>query len=531
MNTLFLLAGGLGLFLYGMESMSRSIQRIAGGRLKGLLRTLTGNRFTGAISGAVATAIFQSSTVTTVMVVSFVNGGLMALPQAIAIILGSHIGTTITAQLVAFNIKEITLPIVSVGAFIYFFASREFARNIGKAIFGFGLIFLGLILMTQAFDPLRDNELLHSLLDLFSAKPVMGFLAGIALTAVLQSSSVTSGITIALALSGVITFQEAVPLVLGMSIGTTITANVVAIKGSRTAKQAARAHFITNVIGAIIALILLSPFMKLVLLFSPAEDTARQIANSHTLFNVLNTLLFLPFIPLVARLTDKLVFGSKNEEELYYLEEASLDDVGVSLDLSKQSLTELLKISENRLNIIQEGIIISQEKNISSLEDFGDKMTRYQSRITEYLEQIGSKNPSKDQSSVIAAHVRILHEIQRIYDYEEKIRYTLSRMESEGRKLSTVEVKELKNYADDAIDLMNRTHKFLQKESQKKQAEQLMGIYESLCAKKDELRKNNRKRFEGRKTTISSANYFDDILISLEEISKKCRNVAEALIL
>lgn len=529
MDIVFPLLGGLGLFLYGMEVLSRGIQRIAGNRLKGLLRTLTANRFVGVLSGTLSTAIVQSSSVTTVMVVGFVNAGLMALPQAISVILGAHIGTTITAQIIAFRIHNFALPMIAAGAFLHLFGRSDRVKDGGEVVFGFGILFFGLQLMGTAFDPLRNNETFHKIFESFAARPWLGFLAGMGVTILVQSSSITTGITIALALSSLITFQEAVPLILGENVGTTITANLAALGGSHTAKQAARAHFIINGIGALIALLLLQPFLRFVLLFSPAGDIARQIANSHTLFNILNTILFFPFVALVAKFSNMLIFGKKKMEELYYLENASLQDPGTALDQVKTALLEMHGFSAESLKYVNGMIIKEQEKYSGLMTALSEKIDRYQSRVSEFLEAIVEKKLPKEQSVLIPSYVRVLHEIERIRDYDEKMKRVGIRLISEGRSFSTAEKRELKDFFADIFDLMKKTREMIDG-SNKKLGEEVLGIYESLNAKKEELLNRSRKRYTSHRTEIALANYYYDIISSLEEIAKKCRNIAVAML-
>ncbi|PIQ77499.1 Na/Pi cotransporter, partial [Candidatus Peregrinibacteria bacterium CG11_big_fil_rev_8_21_14_0_20_46_8] len=241
MELLFMLAGGLGLFLYGMNEMSRGLQQIAGARLKLILQTLTQNRFVGVLTGTVATAVLQSSSVMTVMVVSFVNANLMSLAQAISVIIGANIGTTITAQIIAFNVEEFALPIIAVGAAVALFSKRDRLKALGNTVFGFGILFYGFFLMSSAFEPFGQDPAFHDFFTRFSDQPLLGLVIGLLVTIVAQSSSLTIGITIALAHSGLITFPESLPLTIGINIGSTVTANIAAIPGSYVAKQAARA--------------------------------------------------------------------------------------------------------------------------------------------------------------------------------------------------------------------------------------------------------------------------------------------------
>lgn len=528
MQILFVLLGGLGLFLYGMETLSRGLQQAAGLKLKGFLRAVSGNRFLGVFSGALGTAIIQSSSVTTVMIVAFVNAGLMTLAQAISVILGAHIGTTITAQIIAFKIEAISLPLIGLGAGLHLFTSNERLKNIGEALFGFGILFLGLEFMSHAFDPLSTKDTVKDLLQHFAKNPLLGVLVGMVVTIVVQSSSVTTGITIALALSSLITFEQAVPLIIGENIGTTVTANIAALKSSVAAQQAARAHFIVNFIGALLALILLKPFMSLVLLISPG-DAARQIANSHTLFNIFTTLLFLPFIGFVAKLSEFLVFGkNKTPRELFYLDRSSLQDPSTALDQVNKALIETHTLAQNLLRRLADTILKSSDAHFSSSAATYEKIERYRLIITSYIEKISTRALSTFLSKKIPAQVRVLHEIERIRDYSEKIMEVSRNLQREGRKLLPNNKKELSHFFKAVDDLMTRTGSVIEEPTQKK-VDEIVEIHETLDARKLMARKNLHKRLR-HGTDIATINYYYDLISTLEEIAKKCRNIALTVI-
>ena len=263
-SVIFQLFGGLGLFLLGMQFMSEGLQKSSGESLKKILEKLTTNRLIGTGVGAIVTAIIQSSSATTVMVVGFVNAGLMNLTQALSVILGANIGTTITGQIISFKISGVALPCIGLGAILYIFFRKPVLQYIGQIIMGFGLLFLGMDTMTDAFKPLAKSEEFKSIFVYFSHNPIAAVIAGALTTLVVQSSSATIGITIALATAGIIDFPAAAALVLGENIGTTITANLAALNASRPAKQAAFGHFLFNLIGVSYMLVFFVPFMNLV---------------------------------------------------------------------------------------------------------------------------------------------------------------------------------------------------------------------------------------------------------------------------
>lgn len=322
LQTIFGLLGGLAVFIYGMNMMSEGLQKAAGERMKKILGILTKNPVMGVLAGALVTAVLQSSSATTVMVIGFVSAGLMSLPQAISVILGANIGTTMTAQLIAFKIDDLVWPIVFVGFVIYFFSKKETAKNIGQTIFAFGLLFVGIITMGDVMKPLASSPVFTQMIERVSDIPVLGVLVGTGMTLVVQSSSATIAVLQNFAIqpgpdgvSSVIGLAGAIPILLGDNIGTTITALLACVGQSVDAKRAAVAHSVFNITGSAIFLCILPWFTKFVQWISPKGDEiaviSRQIANAHTAFNVANTLLWLPFIWLMVKIVKAIVPGKE----------------------------------------------------------------------------------------------------------------------------------------------------------------------------------------------------------------------------
>ncbi len=316
--TLLGLLGGLALFLYGMNLMTESLQGVAGDRMRSILSAVTRNPVLGVLAGALATAVLQSSSATTVMAIGFVGAGLMGLPQAISIILGANIGTTITAQIIAFKLSDYVLLFVFAGFVVMSAARSAKAKEIGRSIFGFGLLFLGIDTMGDAMKPLAQSEVFLSLIEQVAHIPVLGMLVGTLMTVVVQSSSATIAVLQNFAsqpaadgTSSILGLEGAIPILLGDNLGTTITAVVAAMALARPAKRVAASHCLFNLSGCLLFVWLIAPFAALVQGISPAgpevEVIARQIANAHTLFNVLMTLLWLPFIGVMARIVTRIL--------------------------------------------------------------------------------------------------------------------------------------------------------------------------------------------------------------------------------
>lgn len=324
METIFGLLGGLALFLFGMNVMSDNLQKAAGERMKSILSFLTSNPLMGVLAGALTTAVLQSSSATTVMVIGFVSAGLMTLPQAISVIMGANIGTTMTAQLLAFKLSDYVWGIVFVGFAIYSCGKKEKAKEIGQVILGFGILFVGIETMGDVMKPLASSPIFVEMISRVSDVPVLGVLGGSLMTVVVQSSSATIAVLQNLAsqagpdgVSSVIGLAGAIPILLGDNIGTTITALLASIGQSTNAKRTAVAHSVFNIVGSFVFLWIIPWFVRFVEYISPKgaeiDVISRQIANAHTSFNMANTILWLPFIWLMVKIVTWLVPGEEKK--------------------------------------------------------------------------------------------------------------------------------------------------------------------------------------------------------------------------
>ncbi|MFA6009461.1 MAG: Na/Pi cotransporter family protein [Desulfobacteraceae bacterium] len=373
----YALVGGLGMFIYGMKLMSDGLQKSAGNSLKMILEKLTSNRVIGAFVGLVVTAIIQSSSATTVMVVGFVNAGLMNLMQALSVVLGANIGTTITAQIIAFKVSQFALPAIGIGVVMRLFIKGKKTQSMGEILLGFGFLFLGMEIMTKGFAPLNHNAAFKDAFVMFSSNPLLAVAAGAILTMVVQSSSATIGITIALATIGVIDYMAASALVLGENIGTTITANLAAIGTNKAARRAALGHFLFNLIGVSYMVLFLPGLMQLVDAFTPgaanmiaADGTrpnlARHIANVHTTFNIINTLIFLPILPYLARLCEKIIKGDDTPDsfKLIYLKEVLVETPTIAV---VQAIKEVKRMSDSALAMLKLSKDAFFERNLDKI--------------------------------------------------------------------------------------------------------------------------------------------------------------------
>lgn len=351
------LLGGLSLFLYGMAKMSEGMKKTAGNRMRDIIHAITKNRFMALIIGAFVTMVVQSSSATTVMLVSFVQAGLMTFTQSLGVILGADIGTTVTTQLIAFNFDDYALLIIAIGFGMHLVSGKEKLKNIGEIILGFGILFYGMKLMSDTMSPLRDYPLFIETMGRLKA-PVMGLLAGTIFTGLIQSSAATAGIVIVLAQQGLITLETAIPIILGANIGTCVTAGLASINTSREAKRVAFAHVCFKVLGVLIFIFWVPGFADLVRYISKgfASDVARQVANAHTLFNVSLGLFFLPFISFFSKLMIKVLpeVEKKADIELKakYLDDKNISSPALAIELARRELSYMAQILSRMLNTV-----------------------------------------------------------------------------------------------------------------------------------------------------------------------------------
>jgi len=426
------LFGGLALFLYGMEQMAKALKAVAGERMKGILAKLTSNRFMGAMTGAFITAIIQSSSVTTVLVVGFVSAGLMSMVQSIGVIMGANIGTTITAQIVAFKVTKAALLMIGVGFSMLFFSHRERIKHYGEILMGLGLVFFGMSVMSEAMNPLRDYQ---PFLDLMAqmSNPLIGILAAAAFTALIQSSSATTGIVIVMASQGFISLPAGIALAFGANIGTCVTAMLAAIGKPREAIRAAVVHVLFNVAGVLLWIAFIPWLAELVTTLSPsypalsgsarvAAETPRQIANAHTIFNIANTLLFIGLTAQFARLVEWLVPDRPlTTEELHqarprYLDEELIATPSLALDRVRLEILHMGEKVELMLEQMLPAILSRDRAAITRTADIDDQVDDLYACIVDYLGRISQQQLSTAQTSELIALMEAVNELENIGD-------------------------------------------------------------------------------------------------------------------
>ena len=453
--TIMQVLGGLAIFIFGMQIMSDGLHRAAGEKMRSILRMFSANPLVAVASGAAVTCVIQSSSASTVMVIGFVNAGLLSLIQAMGLIFGANIGTTVTAQLVAFKISWIIMPAIIAGLLMSFVKSQK-VNNWSQTVLGFGFLFLGMEFMSSELKNLAQLPAFESAFKYFQCAPIDGnipwgallgaIMIGMLATFLVQSSSACTGIVIALGASGLIDLYSGIALILGSNIGTTITAQLAAITANRVAKQAALAHTLFNVIGVtLIVITFLIPwgsdpaFFTLIKKLSGNGDLPRQIANAHTVFNVFTTLALLPFIPLLARLCEKVIPVSSGKVKYQYLEPHLLDTPSIALTQTTAALRQMLqkawKMIDCALNIYNR----NDEKNQTiarQLEKREADIDERQKNITEYLAALMSKKLSSKEAAQIPLLLHCTNDVERIGDHTEIICSIISKLQQDELKFS-----------------------------------------------------------------------------------------------
>jgi phosphate:Na+ symporter len=443
--TLLALFGGLALLLYGMQLIGEGLQRAAGGHLRHLLTSLTRTRLAAVGSGALVTAIIQSSSATTLMLIGFVSAGLMTFRQSLGVILGADIGTTFTVQLLAFRVQELSLLFVGIGFAMTFFGRRGLVKSIGQAVLGFGFIFLGMKVMNDGLTPLANNDLTRQVLLALAGNPFLGLLAGAVLSASMASSAATIGLALSLGQQGLLPLAAAIPLVLGANIGTCATALAASLRSSSDARRVAVAHIAFKLLGVALVLPFITPLTNLIA--HTAADPARQIANSHTLFNVAISALFLPFAPWAARVITALVPEEERGDNPYrtrYLDDRYLDQPALAIG---QATREALRMGDVAQGMLRDAMVVLRTDNQELLEDVerrDDQLDYLEREIKLFIARLGRETMSPDMAQKEIALISFIGNLENIGDIIDKNIMELARKKLyQGRRFSETGEAEL----------------------------------------------------------------------------------------
>ena len=518
--------GGLGLFLYGMKLMSDGLENIAGEKLKSILEKITSNKIMGVLVGTIVTAIIQSSSAITVMVVSFVNAGLMTLGQATGVILGSNIGTTITAQMVSLKLEVIAPIFIGIGAIVIVVTKNKRVKDLAYIALGFGVLFMGMGLMSSSLKPVSELAIFNKFILLVGKNSILGVLIGILITAILQSSSATTGILVALAVSGNLDMSVAFPIILGCNIGTCITAILAGLTANRIAKKAALLHLFFNIFGTILFLPFSDKVVMIVQYLTP-DNVARQVANAHTIFNVVITIFILPISKYFVKLVNKILpdDGIRQVCGAIYLDKKLLETpIVASTQIVKETI-RMAEIARNNFQLAMQSFFYGKDENIKNVYENENIINMLEKEITEYLIALSQHNLPEENAELVSEVYHTINDIERIGDHAENIVELAINKINNNIQLSDEALKEVEEISKatlESVDIAIRC--FKKRESNDEiivnEIEDRIDILEK------NFRNNNIMRLNSRQCYANAGVMFFDLLSNLERIGDHANNIA-----
>lgn len=526
---IFGLVGGLGLFIFGIHLMGNGLHKAAGDRMRKILAALTSTPFIGMFVGLGVTSIIQSSSATTVILVGFVNAGLMTLRQAIGVILGADIGTTVTAQLIAFKLTDYALPVIGLGMALNLFARKKFYKNIGEFLFGFGILFLGLNILTGSVKPFGGSESVRNAFIIFSKSPITGIATGMVVTMIVQSSSVTVGIVLALASVGLIDLRGAIPLILGDNIGTCITAILASIGTTISAKRTAIAHVTFKVLGVLLLLPFLPYYEKFVA--TTATSIMRQCANAHTIFNVIITTLFLPMAGVLARTIEKAVPGRETVVEVgpKHLERHLLNTPVLALQAAVYEAIHTLNLVKDMIDDAIEGFMENDIKALAKVSQGEEAVDSLRAAVTNYLVELMQRELSEEESKKIPPLLHLINDVERIGDHAENLRDLAERKIEEKLPFSQMAISEIRQIQGEIDQMVEEAISAL-KTNEVGEAQKVIEREARVNLLRDELNRNHVKRLENGTCKVLSGIVFLEMVSNFEKIGDHLTNIGQAVI-
>ena len=530
------LIGGLGLFLYGMTVMGDSIEKAAGAKMRSFLAFFTKNRFVGMLFGMLFCAIVQSSSATTVMVVSFVNAGLMNLVQATGIIMGANIGTTITSQLVAFNLSEAAPIFLMLGVLVSMFCKNTKVKQTGEAILGFGVLFMGLSLMSGSMAGMKESPVIVNLLAGLD-NPFLGIFVGFVVTAIIQSSSVTVSIVLLMAQQGLLPLWICFYIILGCNIGSCTTALLASISGNKDAKRAAMIHFLFNIIGTIIIAVILllgERWIEAGILTISNHDIGRSVANAHTFFKVFQVLVLFPFAQWIVKLTYLLVPDRKNEKQeegfhLEYIGPSSVFSPSTAVVEVTKELERMGNMAAENLSCAMDALLSPEEKKLQSVYETEKNINYMNHAITDYLVSISQSTLPIDDIKSIGGLFHVVNDIERIGDHAENVadaartreerNIPFSPQAQEEMKGMLEQVLQITSYAMDMFSNNNREH-----------LQEILELENSIDQMERDLQKAHVKRLTRKECTPDAGMLFSDLISGLERVADHATNIAFSIL-
>ncbi|MBQ7934051.1 MAG: Na/Pi cotransporter family protein [Lachnospiraceae bacterium] len=529
------MAGGLGLFLFGMELMSDSIEKVAGAKLRRILEIFTNNRFMGMLVGIIFTGIVQSSSACTVMVVSFVNSGLMNLFQAAGVIFGANIGTTVTSQLVSFNLSEYAPIILLVGVCMMLFCKNQQVKKFAEVIVGFGILFVGLSTMSDAMRGMKEVPQVVNLLSSLT-QPIVATLVGLILTAIIQSSSVTVSIVLLLASQDLLALSITPYIILGCNIGSCATALLASMSGKKDAKRAAMIHFLFNVIGTVIIYIILlfaqEPIMELI--HSISADNGRFVANTHTIIKIFQVIILFPFSKQIVKLACLCVPGEDkkvNYRESYQLkfigEKAVFNPATAVVDAIKE-LERMASLANENLNRAMNALITLDEEDIAEVYEVEKNINFLNHSITDYLVKINQTTLPIEDLKSLGALFHVANDIERIGDHAENVEDSARQRREEGVTIS----KEAQRELGEMLEMVNRIIQYaieMFMHSDEAHMQEVIQLENKVDAMEKELQRAHVERLTRGECTPQAGMIFSDVVSGLERVADHATNIAFAI--
>ncbi|MCI9272332.1 MAG: Na/Pi cotransporter family protein [Clostridiales bacterium] len=527
------MCGGLGLFLFGMKLMGDGLELAAGNKLRNLVEKLTTNKYMGALVGLIVTAVIQSSSATTVMVVGFVNAGLMNLAQAVGVIMGANVGTTATGIMIAFKLSAIAPVAVFFGVVLMSFCKKNNQKHIGQIIAGFGILFMGMELMSSAMEPLRTSEVFTGMMTSFR-NPFLGVLVGMIFTAVIQSSSASVGVLQALGAAGAITLPSAIYIIYGQNIGTCVTALISSVGTNKTARRTAIVHLLFNVFGALLFILITMalPFEQLVMRLAP-NDPVVQISIVHVIFNLATTALLLPLSNVLIKIACRVIPGEELEKEgmsLSYLDSRILNTPPIAVAQVIKEVERMGELATENFQLAMESLLDGNEKKIEQVEENEELINFLNRGITEYLVKINGLDIEDSDRDAIGALYHVINDWERVGDHAQNISELAQLVVAGKANLSYRAVSEIKELRDLVIRILKESMSMFEGRSQDiSLGNEINNIEEEIDERTRQLRDNHIERLNQGLCSATSGTVYMDLLTNLERIADHSTNVAYSM--
>ena len=520
---------GLGLLLYGIQMMATGLQKVAGNRLKFFVEFLTRNRFIALLVGMIITIIVHSSSATSVMVVGFVNSGIMSLQQAVGVIMGANIGTTVTGQLLSFNLTRFAPIALAIGLVLQLTGKTTKRKNLAEVLIGMGILFIGMSLLKDAMNPLKGYPKFEEYLIRWGSNPFLGISLGIIITVLMQSSAATIALLIALGSEGILPLEAAIYILYGDNIGTCTTALFSSIGSSRNARRIAFIHLLFNIIGTVIFVLLLGkPLLKIVTAINPT-DVARQIANSHSLFNIVNVIILFPMAGFLVKISEIIIPNKDDKIETPILDPRFLGTPAIAL---KNTVTEIINMANMAKNSLECAILSYRNRDKLHIEESNrleEQINNYQHLIMVYLQDISETDLSKTDRRLVDALFNTVSDIERIGDHADNIAELSNNFIDQDVEFDPESKTEIRAIIDHVLHTLSTLIEALRLGDVGK-AKEVILLEDQMDIMERESRQNYINRMHEKKVTIQSGVIFLDLLSNLERVLDHCNNIAQSII-